>query len=285
MSDKILVIGATGKVGLALTTLLSEKGLPVRAGVRDRAKAAQLGLNDIELVDFDYTKPETIEPAFQGVGHAFFQSPPGDPNSPRLLAPAIEAAKRAGVEHIVNLAAKGVELDASIPLRVVEKRIEESGLGYTLLRPTWFMQNCNGFLLDSIRQGGSIYLPAADAKTAFIDTRDIAAVATKALTEPGHQGKAYSLTGGESLTYEDVAVILSEAASKPISYIALSEQDARAGMQKEGWPAESVEFMLGLFARVREGYAEEVTSDVREVLGREPILFEQYARDYAEIWQ
>jgi uncharacterized protein YbjT (DUF2867 family) len=148
------------------------------------------------------------------------------------------------------------------------------------------MQNFNpGFLLPTIQEKGAIYLPTADAKSSFIDTRDIAAVAAVALTEDGHQGKEYTLTGAHALSYTEAAEIIAHVTGRKISYIAISDDDAREAMKSAGWPPEQVEFMIGLFNFVRQGWTASISPAVSSVLGREPIAFEQFARENADAWK
>ena len=149
---------------------------------------------------------------------------------------------------------------------------------YTFLRPSWFMQNfSSGFIAPMILGMGGIFLPAADAKTSFIDVRDIAAVGIAALTEPGHAGKAYALTGGQAFTYGEAAEILSLAAGKPIHYVALSEEDFSSSLAAQGWQPGQIAMFAGLFQGVRQGWAAPVSPDVAAVLGRAPITLEQFA--------
>ena len=177
-------------------------------------------------------------------------------------------------------------MDENNPLRKVERYIEKSGVPYTFLRPSWFMQNfSSGFIAPMILGMGGIFLPAADAKTSFIDARDIAAVGIAALTEPGHAGKAYALSGGQAFTYSEAAEILSRAAGKPIRYVPLSEEDFSGSLAAQGWQPEQIAMFTGLFQGVRQGWAAPISPDVAAVLGRPPITLEQFAQDHAAIWR
>ena len=200
--------------------------------------------------------------------------------------PFVDRAKSAGVRHIAYMTARGVEQAEDNPLRKVEHYIERSGVPYTFLRPSWFMQNfSSGFIAPMILGMGGIFLPAADAKTSFIDARDIAAVGIAALTEPGHAGKAYALTGGQAHTYGEAAEILSRAAGKPIRYVALSEADFSGSLAAQGWQPGQIAMFTGLFQGVRQGWAAPTSPDVANVLGRPAITLEQFAQDHAAIWR
>lgn len=286
MSKTILVIGATGRTGSELVTLLARHGEAVRAATRNPAKASAKFQNAAEIVEFDYEKPQTFAPVLAGVDKVFLTVRPGDNHSDKAAMPLIDAAIEAKVRLIVDLTAMGVEQDETFMLRILEKYIEASGIPYTHLRPNWFMQNLNsGPLFADIKATGALHLPAADAKISFIDLRDIAAVGFAALTEPRHAGRAYTLTGRESLSYSQVAEKLSHAAGKQIAYMPISEDMARAALMKSGVPIDLIERWTDFYRKVRRGFCAPVSPDVESVLGRSPILFDQYAIDHAASWR
>ena len=285
MSDLILVTGVTGNVGKEVINQLIGKGLPVRAAARNLAKAESADLKDTEIVLFDYDRPETFEPALTGVGRLFIIPPPVNPRQHELIIPLIDMAAQTGVKHIVILSTMSAENNEALPLRIAEKYIENSGIAYTLLRPNFFMQNCNGFMWEGIKEQGGIYLPADGAKTSFIDIRDIAAVSVAALTTENHLNKVYTLTGGKALDHYEMAEILSKVTGKNIQYFPMSDEDMRGALNSAGWTAKSIEMLIDLYRSVRRGDTDYVSPDVANILGREPITFEQYAHDYAESWK
>ena len=197
---------------------------------------------------------------------------------------AVGLAKEAGVERIVRLSAMGIE-GSDNPLRRVEQTIEASELTWTHLRPNWFMQNFSTTSAEGIRERGVLAEPAGDAKTSFIDTRDIAAVAVKALTEEGHGGQAYTLTGQQAHGRYEVADAISQATGKEVRYEPLSEEAFRERMSGAGMPEDYLELMTGLYQAVRAGYTAETTDTFEQVTGRAPITLGQFARDYKEVWQ
>ncbi len=179
-----------------------------------------------------------------------------------MITPLVDAADQSGVGHIVNLSSMEAGNNEDLPLRVAERYIENSGIACTLLRPNWFMQNCNGFMLEGIKGQGGVYLPAADAKSSFIDLRDIAAVAVAALTADDHLNKVYTLTGSRALDHYEMAKILSDASGKNIQYFPMSEDDMRGALRSAGWPEYSIEMSIDLYRNVRSGGAEPVSPDV-----------------------
>jgi uncharacterized protein YbjT (DUF2867 family) len=286
MAKKTLVIGATGRVGSELVMRLTSNGEAVRAAARNPAGAAAKFPKTTEVVAFDYERPQTFAPVLAGVDRVFLTVRPGDSHSDKAAMPLIDAAKKAEVQLIVDLTAMGVEQDETFMLRVLEKYIEGSGIPYTHLRPNWFMQNLDsGPLFADIQATGALHLPAADARISFIDLRDIAAVGFTVLTEPGHEGRAYTLTGKEPLNYSQVVEKLSRAAGKKIAYIPISEDMARAALAKGGVPAGLIERWTDFYRKVRQGFCAPVSPAVESLLGRAPILFDQYADDYAASWR
>lgn len=286
MNETILVTRGTGKVGREVVRgLVGREGVTVRAGTRDPEQAAVLGGLEVETVELDFYRTETFDPAVDGVDRIFLQAPPADPDAYRTLIPFLDWAVQAGADQIVNLSAMGVEGVEDLAIRKVERHLEGLGVAYTLLRPNWFMQNYHpGFLSHAIREEGRFPLPFGDARVSMVDVRDVAAVAVKALADEGEEGRAYTLTGPEALTQDEVAKILSSVADREIAYEALSDSAMRDVLREAGWRPEQVEVMLGLFQAIRSGERSRVTSDVEEVLGRPPTDFRTYAEDHAEAW-
>ena len=282
MAKTTLVTGATGTVGRDVTKLLSKKGAAVRAAVRDQAKARPRFDDGIALATFDFEDDSSFAGALDGVAKVFLLSPLM-PNQVEVANAFVDAAKRAGVRHIVKLSAIGA--DASPPYTfgkwhaANEQHIRESGLAFTFLRPNSFMQN---FITYFPPRDGAIYLPWGNGKASFVDTRDISAVAAEALTSDGHEGKTYTLTGPAALGIAEVASILSETAGREINYVDVPESAARDGMLQAGLPQWQVEPLLELHATNKQNRWTAVTADVEKVTGTPPIDFAQFARDYAE---
>src|SRR5512145_167346 len=269
---KVLVTTPNGKVGRELVRLLTRDGVPHRLGMH----RAPGGGDSVRL---DYEDRSTFAPALAGISAVYLASPADSPADPELAF--VDAAKAAGVERIVKLSAMGVE-NTEAPLRRVELHIEGSGLVWTHLRPTWFMQNFSTAHAAAIK-AGTLAEPAATARTAFIDARDIAAVALRALTQDGHAAKAYTLTGPELLTRAAVAATFSRELGRTVTYVAVSDEQFRAALT--GQMSQSyIELLSTLYAGVRAGWTERRTDDVRTVLGREPVSLAEFIRDHRATW-
>lgn len=276
----ILVTTPNGKVGENVARELLERGLPVRVGAHtpDKARAAFPGA---EIVPFDYANEESVAAAVRGVTALYLASPGSMTAAP--VNRAVDLAMQAGVGRVVRLSAMGVEHGES-PLREVERHVENSGLEWTFLRPSWFLQNYSTIHRESIRRENAIREPSGDGRTAFVDARDIAAVGVAALTGEGHAGRAYAITGPAPRTRFEVAEAISAATGKVVRYEPISDEQFRAGAAAAGLPAAYVELMSFLYGSVRAGQTEEVTGDVEAVLGRPPIALEAFVQDYRETW-
>lgn len=279
--NTVLVTGATGSLGRAVVSVLSTKGFKVRAAARSVAKAAFPA--GVESVTFDYQAPATFDEVLKGADGAVLIAPPLDPDAPAKLMPVIDKAKGAGVQHVNFISAFGVDAVEQAPLRRIERYLMASGLNYTVLRPNFFMENFStGFLAPMVKQG-DIYLAAADGKTSFISTADIAETAASAFQKRLF-GKEYSLTGPEALDHTTAASILSKVTGKSIAYHPLTEDAMFKGLRDSGLPESAVQYVGVLYGAVRAGYAAGVTKDVETVTGRKPMTFDAFARQSAAAW-
>ncbi len=284
MAGTIVVTGATGTVGSEVVQLLHAARHPVRAAATDpEAARARLGAG-VATVEFAFDRPETHGDALHGARALFLMRPPQMADAKAFL-PTIEAARAAGVEQIAFLSLQGVERNAVVPHHRIEKLVRESGIAWTFLRPSFFMQNLSGVHRDEICRQNRVFVPAGRGRTAFVDARDVAAVAAKILTESGHERQAYELTGSEALGYAEVAGILSEVLGRAIRYDRASALGFWLATRRAGQPAGFATVMTALYTVARLGLAAHLTDTTRELLGREPIAFRQFARDHADVWQ
>jgi uncharacterized protein YbjT (DUF2867 family) len=258
---------------------------PVVATVLDVDRVQDIPEGDAALVVFDYTKSETFAPALEEVQKLFLMRPPPISDVQSTLNVVVDEAIVAGIEHIVFLSLMGVERNRFVPHHKVERHIVSSGIPYTFLRPSFYMQNLNTTHRDEILKRDEIFLPVGKAKTSFIDARDIGAVAARVLTEPGHENRAYDLTGGEALDYYQVADLLTEILGRKITYRNPSIVSFVRRWRATGLPLKFVLVMAFLYTSTRLGMAGRVTGEVGRLLGRPPRTMRQYITDYAAAWQ
>lgn len=279
-----LVTGAGGTVGSEVVKELQTAGAQFRAGYHSQAKADAARAQGVDAVLIDYDRPETLDAALQGIEKLFLLSPSNAEQEKNV----IDAAKRAGVKHVVKLSVIDADTESysfAKLHRAAEKAIEASGMAWTFLRPNGFMQNMHNYMSDTIRDHGAFYASVGDAKIAHVDVRDIAAVAAKALTEPGHEGKSYTLTGPDALTYDEIASKLSAASGRPIKYVSLGDPDIKAAMVGAGAPEGYADAYVDLQRFYRTGAGGRVTDEVRRLTGREARPFDQYATDHANAFK
>lgn len=281
---KILVTGATGTVGASLADELVRRGASVRGASRDPTRATDR-MPGVAWVDFDFSAPETFGPALKGVDRVFLIARPGDEHPARAAGPFIAAMAEAGVRRVVTLSAMGAERRDDISLGRMERLVEESGFAWTHLRPNWFMQILAvPPLVDVITATGRIQVPAGEARISWIDARDVAAVAAATLTETGHEGRAYPLTGGEALDHREVAAALSAASGREITYRALDETEGREAVLAAGLGPRHADRLTAFYRLVRAGACAPVSPHVGEVLGRPPVTFQRFAEEHRACW-
>jgi len=282
----ILVTGGTGMVGGEVVRLLSQQNVAARALVRDRSKAQKLP--GIDWVGGDLSKPETLTAAFDGAETLFLVSSIGE-DTVDLQHNAIEAARKAGVRHIVKLSAFGASDHSKSPICLwhyqIEREMQDSGIDWTILRPHHFMQNLLG-QIEYIVNDGVVYSASGDGKIPYIDAADIAAVAAVTLTKPGHQGKKYVITGSEALSYREATEIIGKTIGKQLRFVDESPDEARARRVREGYPPAIVESALAIAAYQRAGgKTVTITNVVSDLTGRSPRTFAEFARDHADAFR
>ncbi len=284
MKTDILVIGALGNVGSAVVEELQARGAAVRAADLFPEKISERFGAGVEAVGFDFAKPETYQPTFAGIKKMFVLRPPQITDIQKMMVPALEAAKTTGVEHIVFLSLIGIESNTVVPHYKVEQWLRASGLKYTFLRASFFMQNLNTVHRAEIQDRDMIEVPVGTAKTSFLDARDIGAVAALALTEAGHENKAYDLTGSQALDYYQVAALFSEVLGRKITYTNPSPFTFFVHLLQRGTKLIFAVIQTWLYNNTRKGMADTVTGEVKRLLGRDPILLKQYIEDYKDCW-
>ncbi len=282
----ILITGATGTSGVPIVKALLSRAERVRVLVRDVAKAATVLGDEVEITHGDLTDPQSIEAAMEDVDRALLNSPAA-PDLVDLQSAFIDAAKRAGVKHVAKFSVAGADPKSNRTFAKmhgeVEDKLRASGLAWTMLRPTFFMQNF--FAMAGMIRAGTIYQPAGEGRAPYVDVRDIAAVAAATLSEPGHEGKAYEITGPQSLTYHDIAQMFTNLTDHHVSYQNVTFEDAKKAMTQMGiseWLANGInELSQGL----QEGIFTNVTKTVRDVGKKEPITLVQFIQENIEVFR
>jgi len=282
----IVVTGSAGNIGSEVLNLLSHAGTPARALIRNPSDNRDLP--GITWVTGDLSKPETLGPAFAGCTKLFLLSGNGE-NAGDLQRNALVAARDAGITHVVKLSAFGASPRSNSFIgRVhydIEKALETSGMAWTMLRPHHFMQNLLG-QMKNITHDGVVYSSSGDGKIPFVDTRDIAAVAVATLTQGGHESQKYVVTGGEKLSYREATDILSKAIRISLRFVDEPAEEARARLIKEGQSPVLVDSLLAIAAYQRAGGpTETITTVVRDLTGKPPRTFAEFARDYARAFR
>jgi len=284
----ILITGATGNVGNSLLKHLDAADVDLRALVHDESKAQSLRDRGIEAVLGDFLEPETLGPAVEDVSTVFLLTPIHPQQVPQATN-VIKAAKETGSDpRIVRLSVHQASHEA--PTRIsrqhaqIEDELTSSGLPYTLLRPQSFMQNTL-LTARTVASEGKIYQPFKDGRLGMIDARDIGEVAAKVLTEEGHEGEEYTLTGPAAISLYDVAEVLSEVLGKEVNYVSISLERAKEAMRSMGfseWRADA----LNEYAKAHsEGYSDWTTDDVERLTGHPATSYRKFASDFEQVFR
>jgi uncharacterized protein YbjT (DUF2867 family) len=283
----ILLTDPTGTVSNAVINRLASSGRNIIRGAVD-TKVKVDKLNHVhEIAIIDNTRPETIADALINVDTLFLRIPPSV-EMVDISSNFVEGAKKNGVKFIVKLSTMGADLEPGYTSgrlhREVEKIIEESGIPFAFLRPNSFMQSFITRSSQTVKNQNAIYLPAGDERISLVDARDVADVAAEVLTNNGsqHINKVYDITGPEALSHSQVAEILSKETGRRISYVDISEEDARNRMKEMGVEDWSIDNALELFRMYRSGYRSQVTTVVEQLTEQKPTSFSQFARNYVQ---
>ena len=263
-SAPVLVLGANGKTGRRVRRRLEAAGVPVRAGSRSGTPP------------FDWDDAATWGPVLAGARSAYvtFQPDVAIPGALATVTAFFAAARDHGVKRLVLLSGRG-EAEAA----EAEEALKASGADWTVLSAAWFFQNFSeDFYLDPIRAGHVALPVAAAAPEPFIDAEDIADVAFAALTEPGHSGKTYELTGPRAMTFAEAFAEIAAATGRPLRLEVVSPEDYAAALEAAGLPQAMVDLIVYLFTHLLDGRNARPADGVRQALGREPADFADYVR-------
>lgn len=285
MTNHILVTGSTGNIGRELVKQLQARGADFAVMTTQPGRAPA----GVRAVHGDFTQPASLAAAFAGTDTLFLLFPlvPGILDMARN---AVAAAQAAGVRHIVRSSGAGADAGSPASIARVHGQIDDliagSGIAYTLLRPTSFMQNAINFSAGSIKGAGAIYAPHGNGAVSVIDVRDIAEAAAAVLAAPAaHAGAAYTLTGGEALTDAQMAADIGRAIGRDVAYVDVPEQAAVDAMTQMGMPPQLIDWLMSLNHVIKQGWAAGLTDDVRRLTGHPPRRFADFAREHADAWR
>ncbi|QFU92473.1 NAD(P)H-binding protein [Amycolatopsis sp. YIM 10] len=262
MTTTTLVLGGTGKTGRHVVSGLRAAGHRVRPASRSGE------------VRFDWADESTWDAAVTGAEAVYLVFPDDDVTGAR---PFIRFAVEHGVRRLVALSGRGIEEYGLPELLDVEHAVRESGVDWTILRPSWFNQN---FDLGQFRDyvlAGDLRVPTGGGREPFIDATDIAAVAVAALTDPRHAGQTYELTGPRSLSFGEAAAEIARASGRKVTFTDVTDDEFLKEQEAAGVPESWAKLLAMVFGRIRRGEHEPVSPDVAAVLGRDPMDFADYA--------
>jgi len=270
-NPRFLVLGATAKTGRRVAEKLVALGHDVRAVSRSTTPA------------FDWTDPTTWDDALRDRDAVYvtFQPDLAVPGSDEIIASFAKRALMHGAKRIVMLSGRGEEA-----AHRAEDALRHSGADATVLRANWFFQNFNEDLFLPYIQQGTLALPAGDTPEPFVDANDIAECAVACLLDNGHIGKIYELSGPSAVTFADVTEMISSVTNHPVNFVAITVDELDAGLEADGMPDEVRGLIRYLFSEVLDGRNSQPTSDVYEILGRQPNSLRNFVEEVAKtgIW-
>lgn len=280
---KFFIYGGSGLVSSKLIEILLSKGHSVIAGSRNPSEQKQE--KNLEWVKVEAYEPKEGLNALEKVDAAFLLSPPGYTAQYDILYPLVAKAKELNLKKVVLMTAMGVEFaPPEAPFRKLELALIDSGLHYAILRPNWFMQNFNSFWIEGILKDQNIYFPGGDAVASFIDSRDISATIAEVLTTDRFNNQEFNLTGSEAISHDQVAKLMTDVLGKKINYVDVDPNDFLKSLLSAGLPEDYSNFLLYIAGALREGHASAINENVKEITGKDPILFKNYVQDYKEAW-
>ncbi len=281
MENKIFVTGATGNVGKHLVEQLKSRGADLVAGTSGHV------ISGVDTANIDFADVVSLEKAMQG-STTLFMLMPAHPDTAQWGRNIIRAAKNAGIKHIVRSSVAAAYQAPSYGfmklIRETDQDVINSGLGYTITTPQFFMQNFSTSLAGDYKSG-ALYLPAGEGKAGWVDVRDIAAVNTEILLKPDRfNQQTLLITGSESFSYGEAVMQMNEILGRESQYIPVPDDVAINGMKEKHFPPFFIDVMMDLGAAVAGGYADELSDTVKKVTGREPVTFRQFVRDHKDAW-
>jgi uncharacterized protein YbjT (DUF2867 family) len=266
-NERVLVLGATGKTGRRIVSALEDLNVPVRKGSRSASPS------------FDWDDAATWDACLAGVTRVYINYAPdlAMPGATDAISELVERSRAAGVRHLVLLSGRGEE-----EAQACEAIVRRSGIDWTIVRASWFNQNFSEGAFADMVETGSITLPEVSTPEPWVDVDDIAEIVVTALTQPGHTGELYEVTGPRLLTFTEIAAELSAATGRDIVYVPVAHNAFVQGVAQSGAPRDAVWMLDYLFATVLDGRNASLADGVQRALGREPTDFAEFARKLAQ---
>ncbi len=266
-NERVLVLGATGKTGRRIVSALEDLNVPVRKGSRSASPS------------FDWDNTATWDACLAGVTRVYINYAPdlAMPGATDAIGELVVRSRAAGVRHLVLLSGRGEE-----GAQACEAIVQRSGIDWTIVRASWFNQNFSEGAFADMVETGSITLPEVSTPEPWVDVDDIAEIVVTALTQPGHTGELYEVTGPRLLTFTEIAAELSAATGRDIVYVPVAHNAFVQGVAQSGAPRDAVWMLDYLFATVLDGRNASLADGVQRALGREPTDFAEFARKLAQ---
>ncbi len=284
----ILITGASGNAGHALSQLLARRKVPIRMAHSSGAPSPRDSPEDLQrqTVRLDLTDPSTFAAALNGCDSVFLMRPPAISETRQTPNLFIDLARQSGLRHLVSMSVMDAGRHSWIPHHATQMYLRAGPRDWTILQPAFFAQNQQGPYLKDIRDDHRIYLPAGSGQVAFIDLRDIAPVAAPALSEPdGHLGLTYSLSGPSAMGFDKVAALLSAQLDHLITYERTNMLAYAMHLYRQRLPWMQFLTQTALHVGQRFGHGAQVTQDIPQLLGQDATPLEPYIRDHALLWQ
>ncbi|WNG57724.1 NAD(P)H-binding protein [Archangium gephyra] len=282
-SARVLVIGATGNTGRHIVSRLMELGLTVRTATRGERPTDSTA----EHVRFDWADPASHDEALSGVDRMYLIAPGMVEDPSTLMLPFIERAVARGVRRVVLLSASAVP-EGSPGLGTVHRYLRERVPEWTVLQPSWFMQN---FVNErhhhgsTLKHDGVVVTATGEGRVGFVDARDIAEVGVRALADERSHDTAHVISGPQALSYGELAGVISQVTGRPMRHVQVDGDAVRQHMMGAGIPEQYARLLAGLDESIRQGREARVTDTVSRVTGRPPRSFEDFAREHASFWR
>lgn len=281
IAGKILVTGATGNIGGEVVKLLKENNADFIAATNSRS------IEGVDSVSLNFADTESLETAMQGVS-TLFMVLPSHPDMITWGKNVIDTAKKCGIKHIVrssgSLADENSDIGVRKALAETDQYLKESGIDYTITAPNFFMQNFINFHEEDYKNG-ALYLPAGEGKVGWVDVRDIGAVNTSVLLNPEkYCNQTLTITGANALSYAEAVAVMNDVLGKDTTYVSVSDENAIKAMTEMQFPEFVINLMMDLNRCIREGFAEETSTTVQEITGREATSFKQFVEVNKGVW-